>query len=213
MAGMATDLKPDEKGFSLIEFIVALTLLATALIGTYALLGSNSTQFTQTSLRGQMQNIADSILTDIQMRYAAGLGKSSVSNLTAATWSGFLSDNGLTPSDVTLSFTDLAALSTYRISTYNNTTRQLVITSTSPGTILPLAGDKFQIDAGKYICEVEAVSGTAGNLTLTHGAGCNLSGLTVNTNTLFFGELRVSLSVRARNGDTLSQQRQLIAAW
>ncbi len=213
MTRIVAEKNQGEKGFSLIEFIVALTLLATALIGTYALLGSNSTQFTQTSLRGQMQNIADSILTDIQMRYAAGLGKTSVSNLTPTNWSGFLSDNGFTPNDVTLSFTDLAALSTYRISTYNNTTRQLVITSTSPGTVLPLAGDKFQIDAGKYICDVEAVSGTAGNLTLTHGAGCNLSGLTLNANALAFGELRVSLSVTARNGDTLSQQRQLIAAW
>ena len=190
-----------------------MTLLATGIIGIYSLMASNNEIFEQNSVRGQLLIAANGILDDIGMRHVAGVNGSSLTSLTPNDWSSFLSENGIEESDVVLSFTDLSDLATYQISSYTAASRTLVITSSSPGTVLPQAGDVFQIDSGKYLCDVETVSGAAGNLTLTHSAGCSLSGLTISANAVSFGAYRVSLTVTGRSGVVMTRNRQLMTGW
>lgn len=202
-----------EAGFSLVEIVVAMTLLATGIIGVYSLMASNNELFEQNSVRGQLLIAANGILDDIDMRHVAGESGSNLTSLSPSDWSTFLSENGIDESDVVLSFMDLSGLATYQLSSYTAASRTLVITSTTPGIALPQEGEVFQIDAGKYLCDVETVSGTAGNLTLVHSTGCSLDGLTLSSNDISFGAYRVSLTVAGRNGVTLTRTRQLLTNW
>ncbi len=209
-------LKSSQAGFSLTEIIVAMTLLASAIIGIYSLMAANNNVFEQNSVRAKLLIIVTGILDDIDMRHAGGVTGSSLTSLTPAHWSDFLSVNGVdttNATDVTLEFIDLGDLATYQIASYDALTRTVRITSSAPGFVLPRTGDVFQIDSGKYLCDIDTVSGSAGDLNLIHTNGCSLSGLVVNSNSVSFGTYRVGLTVTHRTGVSMTRHRQLIAAW
>lgn len=201
-----------EAGFSLVEMIVALTLLALATIGTTSLMASNNDLFFQSSVNGRLIITAQSILDDVQMRYVAGTPKETLTVLTKNEWATFLLQNKIDLSDAAVTFDDMDELDGYRVSSYTAATRTLTAATTStPATHLPQEGDVFLLGQSKVFCSVQSASQTGTTLSLVLTQGCNPAAVSSAT-PLNFAGLRVNIEL-TDSGITISRSRNLHARW
>ena len=203
-----------EAGFSLIELVVALTLLALSLIGTSALMAGNNELFFKSGAHGRLQIAAQSILDDIEMRFISGTPQSDLVLLTANDWADLLRDNNIAPRDVRLAFENMGGLSAYIFSSYAPADRILRATTTTPPTppyVMPQKGAVFLLGQSKIFCTVESASQQGNVLILTLGQGCNPSAVAAGT-ALKFPAMRAQIMLSSA-GVTLNQARNFYVQW
>lgn len=194
-----------KNGFSIIEVMVALSLIAVAAIGALSLLASNQTRYYKNDRLIKLTETANSMMNDIALRYASG---ADITGFTPELWSGLLVDNGLTVADATLVVHDMRGFSNYRINTIRNNENDMTI---SGGSGVPSAGDIFFIQDTHIICVVQEVTGTTGGHRLNYGQSCNLPGAALVHRTLNFAAYKVRLTLDGQGDVSHTATRQFFA--
>lgn len=194
-----------KNGFSIIEVMVALTLIAVAAIGAMSLLASNQIRYYKNDRLINLTETANSMMNDIAMRYAGG---ADISGFTAELWAGLLGDNGLTPADVTMVVQDMRDFSRYRINTIRIDENYMTVAG---GSGVPSAGDIFFIQDTHIICVVETVAATTSGQRLNYGESCNLPGASLVNRTLTFAAYKVRLTLNGQGDVSHTATRQFFA--
>lgn len=198
-----------ETGISLAEMMVALALMSLAVIGTVGLMAANNASFSQNTIERKLMLVAQSMLDDIGMRYAAGQNYTALASLGVANWADLLIDNGLPLQNAVLTITDISDLSDYRILSAPAAGRLHII----DGTGLPNAGDIFLLDGQDIHCVVQNAIDEGAYKRIDYGTTCPLHALATNGAGLRFSEIRVSLTLTGANGTSLTQARNLFTNW
>ncbi|MDD9798490.1 MAG: hypothetical protein OXT03_05245, partial [Alphaproteobacteria bacterium] len=165
-----------ETGISLVEMMIALTLMALAVIGTVGLMAANNALFSQNTIERKLMLVAQSMLDDIGMRYASGQNYTALAGLTAANWAELLIDNGLQLQDAALTITDISGFSDYRILSAPEAGRLHII----GGTGLPNAGDIFLLAGQDIHCVVQNAVDEGAYKRIDYGTTCPLHALATN---------------------------------
>jgi len=198
-----------ETGISLVEMMVALTLMSLAVIGAVGFMAANNASFSQNTMERKLMLVAQSMLDDIGMRYAAGQNYSALAGLGVANWADLLIDNGLQLQDAVLTISDISGLSDYRILSAPEAGRLHII----GGTDLPNAGDIFLLAGQDIHCVVQNAIDRGGYKRIDYGTTCALHVLATNGAGLRFAGLSVSLTLTGENGTSLTQARNLFTNW
>jgi len=198
-----------ETGISLVEMMVALALMSLAVIGAVGFMAANNASFSQNTMERKLMLVAQSMLDDIGMRYAAGQNYSALAGLGVANWADLLIDNGLQLQDAVLTISDISGLSDYRVLSAPEAGRLHII----GGTDLPNAGDIFLLAGQDIHCVVQNAIDRGGYKRIDYGTTCPLHALATNGAGLRFAEIRVSLTLTGENGTSLTQARNLFTNW
>ncbi len=190
-----------QDGFSMIDLLVASSLMIFLMVAVFYTLTSNRTFVNRSVNKADMILVAESILDDISMRFQL---RQNFTHLSPDNWQTFLQNNGINIDEVEVDITDLILLSDIKVKDHDTLNKRLEIYDT---VNIPMSGVSFLISRTQIVCTVQEFYTEGFAKYISYGDSCDLQSVTIIDKVLLFPLYQVLLSITSPEGVYISRKR------